>query len=212
MHDPRRLPLIRLVKPRSWLALLVLALLATFAVHATDDSADNPNKPVEDLTPSERAEPQKDEQTWKEIESRLPAFPRAQDLIPFRADAADPDYRYYIDVNSVSLASDEVLRYTVVIRSPEGASNIIYEGIRCATQEVKMIAFGTKDGRFARMADPKWMYFNTPGAMGYRRSLVEIYVCDENGWAIDSDSVLERLVMHDPRRPRFVPKRAPSSD
>jgi hypothetical protein len=211
MHDPRRLPLIRLVKPRAWLALLIAATIAASAARA-NDHFDNPNKPDQDLTASERGEPEKEEQPWKETQSGLPAFPRAQDLIPFRADAGDPDYHYYIDVNSVSLASDEVLRYTVVIQSPEGSSNIIYEGIRCATQEVKMIAFGTKDGRFARMADPKWMYFNTPGAMGYRRSLVEIYVCDENGWAIDSDSVLERLVMHDPRRPRFVPKRAPSSD
>jgi hypothetical protein len=211
MHDRRRLPLIRFLEPRCWLALLAVALVGMPAVHATPDSADNPNKP-DDLTPAEIREPEQEGGPWKESQVTLPAFPRAKDLIPFRADSGDPDYHYYIDVNSVSLASDEVLRYTVVVQSPQGASNIIYEGIRCATQEVKMIAFGTRDGRFARMADPKWMYFYTAGAMGYRRSLVENYVCDENGWAIDSDAVLERLVMHDPRRPRFVPKRAPSSD
>jgi hypothetical protein len=48
--------------------------------------------------------------------------------------------------------------------------------------------------------------------MGYRTTLVERYVCDENGWAVDSDTVLERLVMHDPRRTRVAPKEAPSSD
>ena len=38
--------------------------------------------------------------------------------------------------------------------------------------------------------------------------MVERYVCDENGWAIDTDAVLERLVTHDPRRARIAPKKA----
>lgn len=210
MDAQRRSQLIRHSKPRLWFPLLVLALFAMAASHATDH-ADNPNKP-DDLTGSELREPDEQEKPWQESQTPLPAFPRAQTLIPFRADSGDPDYRYYIDVDSVSLAADEVLRYTVIIQSPVGSSNIIYEGIRCATQEVKMFAFGTRDGRFARMAKPKWMYYYTPGAMGYRKSLVEIYVCDANGWALDSDAVLERLVMHDPRRPRLVPKTPEASN
>lgn len=211
MHDPRRLPLIHSFKPRCWLASLAVALLVTAAAHATDDSAVNPNKP-DDLTPAEIREPSEEPASWQESQIPLPDFPSARGLIPFRADTGDPDYRYYIDVNSVSLGADEVLRYTVIIQPPVGTSNIIYEGIRCATMEVKMFAFGTRDGRFARMAEPRWTYFYTPGAMGYRKSLVEIYVCDENGWAVDGDTVLERLVMHDPRRPRIVPKVPPSSN
>ncbi|MCK5363110.1 MAG: hypothetical protein KAR22_09090, partial [Gammaproteobacteria bacterium] len=95
--------------------------------------------------------------------------------------------------------------YTIVIQSPNGASNIIHEGIRCATREIKILAYGTRDGRFARMHDPKWTYVFTRGPLGYRTTLVERYVCDENGWAIDSDTVLARLVMHDPRRARIAP-------
>jgi hypothetical protein len=212
MNAPRRSPLILAPTPQRWIAILAFALaLVGTSVARANDHVDNPRRP-DDLTPAEKRDPDEEEKPWQEQVIPLPPFPRAQDLIPFRADSGDPDYSYYIDVNSVSLAADEVLRYTVIIQSPVGSSNIIYEGIRCATEEVKMLAYGTRDGRFARMADAKWTFYRAGGAMDYRKSLIEMYVCDANGWAVDSDTVLERLVMHDPRRPRFVPKRAPSSD
>lgn len=212
MNVPRRLPLILASTPRCWIAVFAFALALACACDVrANDHADNPRRP-DDLTPAEKAEPGEGEEAWQEQVVPLPPFPRAQDLIPFRADSGDPDYRYYIDVNSVSLAADEVLRYTVIIQSPIGSSNIIYEGIRCATDEVKMLAYGTRDGHFARMADPQWTFYRSPGAMDYRKSLIEIYVCDEDGWAVDSDTVLERLVMYDPRRPRFVPKTAPAGN
>ena len=112
----------------------------------------------------------------------------------------------------MALSADRVLRYTVILQSASGSSNIIYEGIRCATEEVKTFAYGTKDGRFERMAQPKWMYVHGDGVWAYRTSLVETYVCDDTGWAMGSDAVLERLVLHDPRRARFAPKRDHTSD
>ena len=186
-------------------------LLACASPALGRDDADNPNRP-DDLMPAEIAEPEAAEKPWQETLTTLPAFPRAQDLLPIRGHDGDPDYRYYIDVNSVALTSDEVLRYTVVIQSPQGSSNIFHEGIRCATDEIKSLAYGTRDGRFVRMDDPQWSYVHARGALGYRTTLVEYYVCDKNGWAVDSDTVLERLVLHDPRRARIDPKLAPSSD
>lgn len=198
------------IRSRRWLPVLIALLASTSAVIASSH-VDNPARPEQNLTPAERAEPEL-EVPWKEEQVALPSFPRAKDLLPLRAETGDPDYNYYIDVNSVALTSDEVLRYTVVIQAPGGASNIIYEGIRCATKEVKSFAYGTKDGRFAPMPEPEWQYFHTRGPMGYRTALVETYVCDAEGWAVDSDTVLERLVMHDPRRPRVAPKQPEASD
>ncbi len=206
MDAPRRFPFIPRTNLRFWLPVIVAAL-TSLSVAAQGPNSDNPRRP-DDLTPAEEAEPPPPEEGWQESLIELPPFPRAQDLIPFRADMGDADYTYYIDVNSVFLAADEVLRYTVIIQSPAGGSNIVYEGIRCATDEIKTFAYGTKNGRFERMADPKWIYVHTGGVMGYRTSLVEIYVCDdETGWAMDSDAVLERLVLYDPRRPRFIPRK-----
>ncbi|MEE8285695.1 MAG: CNP1-like family protein [Gammaproteobacteria bacterium] len=198
--------------PRLWLAVILAVLTNASAVMA-GDHFDNPNRP-DDLTPAELAEPEQAEDLWKEQQEPLPIFPRAQDLIPVRADAGAEGYNYFIDVNSVSLAADEVLRYTIVIQSPDGASNIIYEGIRCSTKEIKTVAYGTRGGRFARLVDPKWIYVLTQnqGPLGYRTTLVERYVCDENGWAINGETVLERLVLYDPRRVRIAPRPTDSGD
>lgn len=205
-----RFPFTLSARPRPWLVALLMLLACASSAVARDD-ADNPNKP-DDLVPAEIAEPEDAEKPWQETLTTLPAFPRAQDLLPIRGHDGDPDYRYYIDVNSVSLTPDEVLRYTVVIQSPQGASNIFHEGIRCATDEIKALAYGTRDGHFVRMADPQWTYVYARGALGYRTTLMEFYVCDKDGWAMDADSVLERLVLHDPRRSRVDPKVAPSSE
>lgn len=210
MDAPRRFPFTPFSKPRLWLSVF-LALLTYAATSTARDDADNPRKP-DDLTPAEIAEPEESDTSRRDELIALPSFPRAEDLLPIRGDAADPDYNYYIDVNSVSLGADDVLRYTVIIQSSRGAGNIVYEGIRCATSEVKTLAYATKDGRFTRMPDAQWTYVHAPGALGYRTTLVELYVCDEHGLSMDSDSVLERLVKHDPRRARLAPKEAASSD
>jgi hypothetical protein len=212
MNALRCFPFSSLTRPRLCSAVILALLTNASAVMARDD-ADNPRQP-DDLTPAEIAEPEEAEKPWQEQQEALPIFPRAQDLIPVRADTGAEGYNYYIDVNSVSLSADEVLHYTIVIQSPDGASNIVYEGIRCATQEIKTVAYGTRGGRFARMVDPKWIYvlIQNQGPLGYRTTLVERYVCDENGWAIDSDTVLERLVMYDPRRTRIAPKQADTGD
>jgi len=210
MDAPRRFPFFRSPTPRLCLAAAVAVLTSISVVGARDD-ADNPNRPT-DLTPAERGVLIEPETPWDELKEPLPSFPRARNLIPVRGDTGDSEYAYYIDVNSVSLTSDEVLHYTIVIQSPNGSSNIIYEGIRCATKEVKTYAFGTRDGRFARMVKPEWTYTFTRGPLGYRTMLVELYVCDENGWAVDADTVLDRLVLHDPRRARVAPREAPAGD
>ena len=204
MDALRCFPFSSSARPRLWLAV-VLAVLTNAPLVMARDDADNPNLP-DDLTPAEIAEPEEAEKPWQEQQGALPSFPRAQDLIPVRADTGADGYNYFVDVNSVSLTADKVLHYTIIIQSPNGASNIIYEGIRCATKEIKIVAYGTRDGRFARMLDPKWIYVFTQGPLGYRTTLVERYVCDADGWALDSDTVLERLVMHDPRRTRIAPR------
>lgn len=210
MNVPRRLRSHASRPSRLWPVIAVVAVLCLPAVYGRDD-ADNPNRP-DDLTPAERGVLSDPVAPKEESPEPLPRFPRASDLIPIRGETGDSEYNYYIDVNSVSLSSDEVLHYTVVIQPPSGFSNVIYEGIRCETKEVRTLAFGTRDGRFARMADPQWTYFFTRGPLGYRTMLVDLYVCDENGWAVDADTVLERLVLHDPRRARMAPKEAAASD
>lgn len=205
MMFPRRAPNDVPTNARRWLAL-VLGVMVWSAPAGARDDASNPNRP-DDLTPAERGIIFEEESDKRDAEITLPPFPRASDLIPLRAEAGDDEYTYYIDVNSVSLSSDEILFYTIVIQSDDGTSNVLYEGIRCATDEVKSYAYGTRDGRFERMAGAQWTYFYNEGALGYRTDLKETYACSEAGWAVEADTVLERLVTYDPRRARVSPKK-----
>lgn len=208
MKSPQRVLINFPSTPCRWLALLLFVSLWANSAFASGD-ADNPRKP-DDLTPAERGTVFEEAPGKADTEVTLPPFPRASDLIPLRAESGDDRYTYYIDVNSVSLSADEILFYTIVIQSTGGAGNVLYEGIRCATDEVKSFAYGTRDGRFERMADAKWKYFYNEGALGYRTDLKETYACSEAGWAVEPDIVLERLVTLDPRRARVAPKKVDS--
>ena len=48
-----------------------------------------------------------------------------------------------------------MVRYTLIVRSPLGAETVTYEGIRCATREVKTYAYGRAD-RTGRCTPAPW--------------------------------------------------------
>lgn len=94
---------------------------------------------------------------WKEIEVKFPAYPRPENLIPFEAGTATPN-RFFVDPESIVVGADGVVRYTLVIRTPGGAVNTSFEGIRCATRERKLYAFGRRDGTWMEARNPSWQY------------------------------------------------------
>jgi len=95
------------------------------------------------------------EKPWKELESQLPAYPKDENLLPFQVSAAT-DNSFYVDSQSISVGEDGVVRFTLVVRSPEGASNVMFEGIRCRTREVRVYAFGRSDGTWGKARDNEW--------------------------------------------------------
>lgn len=92
---------------------------------------------------------------WREIETRLPAKPLAENLEPLEVSAATV-YQFHIDRASISVGSDGVVRYTLIGTSPSGVKNISYEGIRCDTAEKKLYAFGRPDGTWSRSKRNQW--------------------------------------------------------
>ncbi|HEV2007167.1 MAG TPA: CNP1-like family protein [Burkholderiales bacterium] len=94
---------------------------------------------------------------WRELEVKLPPYPKFGNTIAFDVSAASNN-RFYIDPESIAVGSDGVVRYTVVVRSPGGAENISYEGIRCETREQKYYAFWRRDGTWANARSGEWRY------------------------------------------------------
>ena len=92
---------------------------------------------------------------WAEMQGQIPAYPADQTLIPLDVGAVSA-HRFFVDAASVSIGSDGVVRYTLVIRTTGGSTNVSFEGIRCAAREQKYYAIGRSDKTWVRARNPQW--------------------------------------------------------
>lgn len=78
---------------------------------------------------------------WTENKlTSLPQLPQPNvKLLPFEV-SNNTSLTFAIDPASVSVGTDGVVRYTVVITTPGGERNVNYEGIRCDTYEWRLYA------------------------------------------------------------------------
>ena len=121
---------------------------------------------------------------WKEIQTKMPPYPKADNLIPFVVSATTSN-QYFVDLPSVTTASDGVVRYTVVIRSPAGAETVSYEGMHCDNGERKLYAFGHSDGKgggeWSRNRFARWEPIKERQQNSYQRELFFHYFCTVEG-------------------------------
>lgn len=114
---------------------------------------------------------------WEEIAATLPAYPKNENLVPFFVTSASGN-KFMIDVASISLGKDDVLRYTVVIESPSGARTVNYEGLRCESAERKIYAFGQADGKWSENKRAAWEVIKVRSQLSYHKPLFEDIFCD----------------------------------
>jgi len=75
---------------------------------------------------------------WREIEAPpAPTF-SLEGLVPLETPRST--LRYGVAPATVSIGPDGIVRYVVVAASSTGATNVMYEGIRCSTGESKVYA------------------------------------------------------------------------
>jgi hypothetical protein len=111
-----------------------------------------------------------------EFPLQLPAPPKPGDLLEF--DPGRPaTLRFYIDPASLSVGTDAIVRFTVVVRGEGSASNVSYEAIRCKTRERKVYAYGRADGTWSEVRAPQWTPLSGLITDGYRFVLYENYFC-----------------------------------
>ncbi len=116
-----------------------------------------------------------DEKPWSEIEVQLPVFPGEENLIPFQVGSVR-DRQFFVDGASISIGSDEVIRFSVVVVSPSGARNISYEGMRCVTGERRLYAFGRSDRTWSKARNNNWVKIKGGGNQ-YPVALFVDYFC-----------------------------------
>ena len=135
---------------------------------------------------------------WSEIEARLPAYPKADQLIRFEAGAASP-HRFYIDPASLSVGEDGVVRYTLVVKTAGGATNVSFEGIRCASREQKLYALGQSDGKWLRAREPAWRHIEYKELNRHYGVLYADFFCPDRRKPGSVKEIVEALRREDAR-------------
>lgn len=129
---------------------------------------------------------------WKEGEHTLPAPPREAGLREFFVSSASPNH-FYVDGDSIAVGDDGVVRYTLVIRSAGGATNVTHEGIRCASGTWRLYATGRAGGQWSAVRDEEWKPIFGSVYNGPRAALSEDHICDGPVPPRDRNEVLRRL-------------------
>lgn len=121
-----------------------------------------------------------EEKPWIEVQAQLPSYPKAETLIPFEV-SPTIDNRYFIDADSISVGDDGVVRYTLVVKTSGGATNVSFEGIRCATRERKLYAFGRPNNTWSRARSAKWERIEKAPRSAHQFILYGDFFCPDLG-------------------------------
>lgn len=116
---------------------------------------------------------------WKEASRKIPALPKDENLLFFKVYNAR--FKHYVDSKSLDFGGgDNIARYTVVVVAPSGTRNIMFEGIRCDTQQYKTYAYSINGAPFQVMQGPQWYKINPEGTHAFRMDLFKHYLCENS--------------------------------
>lgn len=113
---------------------------------------------------------------WIEVAAQLPAYPKAENLLPITVSSATRN-RHFADAASISVGTDKVVRYTVVIEAAGGAKNVSFEGLRCDSGEYRLYAYGHPDGTWSKARNAGWEPIKFRSLLSYQKALYEDYLC-----------------------------------
>ncbi len=116
-----------------------------------------------------------DEEEWTEQQARLPAFPKPESLVLVPMESVRT-FEFRIDISSVDVGEDGVIRYAIVARSPNGGENVSFEGIRCNTAERKLYAIGRSSKSWGQAKNAQWLSYRGAGR-GYQTELAFRFFC-----------------------------------
>ena len=88
------------------------------------------------------------------------------------------DSIFKVDLSSVKLGDDGVVRLALVVLSSQGQANILFEGFRCDTSWYKSYAMRTGfDSPWVTFRSSKWRPVRLQRRNNYRADLVRYYIC-----------------------------------
>jgi hypothetical protein len=143
-------------------------------------------------TPTRAADDDEESKPHAEIEVKLPPPPKPESLLEFKPSAASSN-QFFIDALSITIDSDETVRYTLVIRSPSGVDNVSYEGIRCDTVEQKYYAYGRRDGSWTKAQSGAWRRIRYQEVSRQHGVLYKDYFCPDGSPIASVNEAINRF-------------------
>jgi hypothetical protein len=137
-------------------------------------------------------EDDEEKKEFVEREIKLPPAPKAENLVKFEASAANSN-NFFIDATSILISDDGVVRYTMVVKSPSGAENVSYEGIRCETTELKVYAYGRRDGTWSNATAPAWKKIVYKDVQRQHGVLYSHYFCPDGAAIRSPQAAIQRF-------------------
>lgn len=108
-------------------------------------------------------------------------------------DGGPGGHRYFVDPASLSIGADGVVRYTLLIRTAGGASNVSYEGVRCDDRHQKTYATGQPNGSWTQARDPQWRRIEYRSVNNHHGVLYADYLCPDRAPAGSVAEIVKRL-------------------
>ena len=136
---------------------------------------------------------------WQEIAVQLPAVSKPSALAPIYV-SPTATQSFSVATDTVTVGSDDVVRYVLVARSASGAENISYEGMRCASLQHKAYAFGHADGSWTRSRRTDWVAITGNAANRQYAALAEGFFCEGGMVAGSQLDIVKRLKSGRPLR------------
>lgn len=118
------------------------------------------------------------EKPWLELSAQLPPPPKPENLVEFNVSSATRN-KHFVDTASIRVGEDKVVRYSVVIEAAGGAKNVSFEGMRCATGERRLYAYGQPDGSWSKARNTGWEGIKFRSLLSYHKALYEDHFCPD---------------------------------
>jgi len=132
------------------------------------------------------------EQSAEERDLQMPPFPKEEDLVGVGLNGTG-SFDYFVDVQSVGVGADGVVRYVLVARSTGGATNVEFEGIRCKDRSRKLYALGRADRTWAPARSSRWTPISELPVNKIEAILHDSYFCPFRIIVRDADEARKAL-------------------
>jgi len=133
-----------------------------------------------------------EEKPWEEQKLQMPPYPKDETLLKIPVSGTTA-FEFFIDLASVSVGQDGVIRYTLLAKSESGAKNVSFEGIKCKGRESKLYAFGRPDGTWSQARNPQWVRISGVQANRQQATLADDFFCPGRLIVSNTREALEAL-------------------